>query len=290
MKLRFPDIDCDAFYRSIINSSRESENVGDAGESQRKRNRLNSLYNNGVSRRHQKYEECYRSNTLHSINVNSGLSADDADLLKNMYYPQRSPIIKLRNAICQTNNDFTCPYCEFGEVSSLDHYLPKSTFPEFSVYPKNLIPCCQVCNQNKGKDWEYGRKTNLNPYLDDINISDFIHAEFKLEDGKIAVLYEMKNKILVSQELFDIIQEHFSSMKLAERYAACMTSKVYKMLKDLKTAYSSHTFDEELQKLRFSLTSNVTERKLDMQILLSLLENEELLKEICSNETFAFSW
>jgi hypothetical protein len=30
-----------------------------------------------------------------------------------------------------------CPYCNFGEVYELDHFIPKSAFPELNVLPIN---------------------------------------------------------------------------------------------------------------------------------------------------------
>lgn len=46
-----------------------------------------------------------------------------------------------------------CPYCGVGRVSTLDHYLPKSKFPKFSVHIFNLIPACRDCNLgSKGTD------------------------------------------------------------------------------------------------------------------------------------------
>src|SRR5215210_611572 len=43
----------------------------------------------------------------------------------------------------------TCPYCGFGEPTELDHYLPKSTYGELAIYPRNLVPSCGPCNNAK---------------------------------------------------------------------------------------------------------------------------------------------
>jgi hypothetical protein len=62
-----------------------------------------------------------------------------------------------------------CPFCGgLGQVHTLDHYLPKSNFPIYSVLPTNLIPCCRDCNTGKGNT--FGSQLNeqtLHPYLDD---------------------------------------------------------------------------------------------------------------------------
>ena len=43
-----------------------------------------------------------------------------------------------------------CPYCALGHSSTLDHYLPKSRYPDFSVTPCNLVPACRDCQSKKG--------------------------------------------------------------------------------------------------------------------------------------------
>jgi 5-methylcytosine-specific restriction endonuclease McrA len=45
----------------------------------------------------------------------------------------------------------SCPYCGFGELKDLDHYLPRSIFGELAIYPNNLIPSCGPCNNAKRK-------------------------------------------------------------------------------------------------------------------------------------------
>lgn len=42
-----------------------------------------------------------------------------------------------------------CPMCGGPGNGTLDHYLPKDLYPEFSFYSKNLIPACN-CNSLRG--------------------------------------------------------------------------------------------------------------------------------------------
>jgi hypothetical protein len=40
-----------------------------------------------------------------------------------------------------------CPFCGgIGTPRNLDHFLPKHSFPQFSIAPRNLIPSCLDCN------------------------------------------------------------------------------------------------------------------------------------------------
>lgn len=42
-----------------------------------------------------------------------------------------------------------CPVCGGEALGTLDHYLPKSSYAEYSFYSKNLIPSCSRCNTGR---------------------------------------------------------------------------------------------------------------------------------------------
>lgn len=61
-----------------------------------------------------------------------------------------------------------CPLCSIGHASTLDHYLPKSKFPIFSVIPLNLVPACKDCNHGKNNAAVTQAENQvLHPYFDD---------------------------------------------------------------------------------------------------------------------------
>lgn len=65
-----------------------------------------------------------------------------------------------------------CPCCGSpGKPTTLDHYLPQSIFPEFSIVFENLTPMCSKCNElkkNNIKD-KNGNRLFLHPYYDPMN-------------------------------------------------------------------------------------------------------------------------
>lgn len=71
-----------------------------------------------------------------------------------------------------------CPLCGIGTVSTLDHYLPKTHFPVYSVTPNNLVPACTWCQREKA---EYYADTKggqlLHPYFDDMEDEVWLAAE-----------------------------------------------------------------------------------------------------------------
>lgn len=71
-----------------------------------------------------------------------------------------------------------CPFCGIGTVNTLDHYLPKTHFPVYSVTPNNLVPACTWC---QGEKLEYYSTTEggqlLHPYFDDVDDDIWLSAE-----------------------------------------------------------------------------------------------------------------
>lgn len=62
-----------------------------------------------------------------------------------------------------------CTMCGSPSLGSLDHYLPRKAFPEFSVFPANLVPSCTHCNSGaKGGVFKGAQSPErfLHPYFD----------------------------------------------------------------------------------------------------------------------------
>lgn len=93
----------------------------------------------------------------------------DPDIGKDLYglYDKRKsggPLKRIRD----TKGLLACPVCGSGTAGSLDHYLPRKDFKEFSIMRANLVPACSHCNSGaKGTDYVGGLGERLiHPYYD----------------------------------------------------------------------------------------------------------------------------
>ncbi|MCZ3155217.1 HNH endonuclease [Acinetobacter baumannii] len=88
------------------------------------------------------------------------------DLLHSYY---NSAPTKLNNSLLERRNNhglLYCPYCgDPKKPDTLDHFVPKDDWPEFSIFPNNLVPQCRACAPIKGTKY----------FCDISNISKFIH-------------------------------------------------------------------------------------------------------------------
>ena len=62
----------------------------------------------------------------------------------------------------------TCPLCGGLGARTVEHYLPKGPYPEFSVFSYNLFPSCGSCNTTRGSRHKKGIAYKLlHPFFDE---------------------------------------------------------------------------------------------------------------------------
>jgi len=82
------------------------------------------------------------------------------------------------------NSQLVCPHCGQGVVKTLDHYLPKSRYPHFSVLPDNLVLCCRDCNTAKLEKWPSTfEQQTFHPYFDDLTNERWLFARAIVSGG-----------------------------------------------------------------------------------------------------------
>lgn len=99
-----------------------------------------------------------------------------------------------------------CPYCGERQVTTIDHFLPKSKYANFSITPINLIPCCYVCNMNKRDIVPTNEKDLLfHPYFEDIAEMKWLFAD--LEINNLTVIFNYYVKL----EGYDVIAQRLKN-------------------------------------------------------------------------------
>lgn len=142
-----------------------------------------------------------------------------------------------------------CPFCGIGQVSTLDHYLPKKKFPTFAVLPFNLVPCCKDCNT--GKRNSYARSINkqtFHPYFDNYTIDQWLFARVK-NTSPVSIEYYVNPPASWSTIDKDRVSSHFNNYGLAKMYAIESSSRLID-LRDEFVLFSSSQADivTELEK------------------------------------------
>lgn len=176
----------------------------------------------------------------------------------------------IREALMESSH-CKCAYCErklgSGEVDmNVDHFYPKSIYPELVIEWDNLIPSCPDCNRNKSNH-DPQNCPIVNPFKDDPK--DYFYFKNYRYVGKRTD----KNNLLKAKNTIDVLDLNNSSKKTNQRYR--LGEELQKKLEDL--ADRAKKYDE------YS-SSNVNNTKLRNQIRNGC---EDVLKLALDEASFA---
>jgi len=135
-------------------------------------------------------------------------------------YDSRTPTFKLvRDRIFNEQPAVLisfCPYCLLDSPKTLDHYINKAEYQEYSTLIRNLIPCCYDCNQVKGVDWRLNENRLFIHFYEDTFIQyRFLHFSI---DNNFNCSFKLLKPDEITIEQFEIVENHFRKLELLERY------------------------------------------------------------------------
>ncbi len=167
------------------------------------------------------YGDKFYSNKLEELQPFGFDEQAKQDLLK-LYKFSRKMFRDLKLLLTTDNNkrvSNTCQNCTIGEVSSLDHFLPKEEFVEFVANPINLFPSCTKCNSKKSVNWRTGGKRSiLNLYIDLLPDVQYLFVDIDLCLEPPDLRYFLNNRNNIDRELFDLIEVHYARLDLFQRF------------------------------------------------------------------------
>lgn len=114
-----------------------------------------------------------------------------------------------------------CPYCLLSWPDTIDHYIGKAQFPEFSILCRNLIPCCGYCNNVKLEEWrQNGQRRFIHFYNDTFLHHRFLKARLLYPAGmKVPrISYYLDKPTAMANADFQIVQWHFEDLDLISKY------------------------------------------------------------------------
>jgi len=119
-----------------------------------------------------------------------------------------------------------CPMCGYAQAASLDHYLPKSLYPEYSIFSVNLVPACPTCNLIKGNLCsQHPDERFLHPYYDKPPDEVLLFAEIYVAD-KVAVNYRVASTA-TNEQVLRRYAFHLEKLGLLTTYRRAANVELY---------------------------------------------------------------
>ncbi|GAA0291595.1 HNH endonuclease [Pseudomonas rhodesiae] len=85
----------------------------------------------------------------------------------------------------------SCPMCGNSAIGTVEHYLPKTYFPEFTVFSWNLVPSCNTCNQKRGSKHVNGVAHHLLHPIFDKSILGRLKLVTRFKSSSTVTQYEL---------------------------------------------------------------------------------------------------
>lgn len=140
-----------------------------------------------------------------------------------------------------------CPFCGgIGVPKTLDHYLPKAHFPQYSILPVNLIPCCRDCNTEKSTDIANNQGEQvLHPYLDDDRYfyENWISATV-LHQDPVAIRFYVSAPENWPMYCKERAKSHFKAYGLRKRYGTQAASELSELVYSRGGSYKKWSPEE----------------------------------------------
>ncbi|TYQ09436.1 UNVERIFIED_ORG: hypothetical protein L601_000400001840 [Gordonia westfalica J30] len=102
------------------------------------------------------------------------------------------------------------------KAGEIDHYLPRTKFPEYSIFAPNLLPACRYCNNKKRARYhQNGERLYFHPHYMQLPRTRFLFVELTF-GSTVTVTYDVDRTS--NGEIFEVLRRHFDDLQLADRY------------------------------------------------------------------------
>jgi hypothetical protein len=198
----------------------------------------------------------YRANLTAGTVVKIPFINEVHDAFYELYESKANDVISIRKGVWELYTSTTlCPYCLIDTIENLDHYFPRSIFPELSISSQNLIPSCGICNSVYKKAlWNNSPdRAFIHPYFDQLPNEQFLYCNTSISaHGIFTVSFELRQTAQIQGLTYELLARHFEGLELGNRYMAKATSEEVPKIGRILDAY------DNLPEKRKSLESFVT--------------------------------
>lgn len=215
-----------------------------------------------VKLRYDEYELIFNALDLIKI-TRSDRNEEEKKALIYLYESNKKTVRNLKVEIKRTQEKHLrqiCPNCGILPATEVDHYLPKDSYPDFSIYSSNLIWTCRTCNGKKLEYWrEVAYRGIINFYIDEIPSFNFLGCNVVNNSGVLKAEYFLKEHKLANHPN---IVKHFNQLKIFEIYKDHIPTKLGEIIADL-TSYKGKVNDRTVKSI---LLTQYVQRRNDFGI------------------------
>lgn len=118
-----------------------------------------------------------------------------------------------------------CPYCGVGELTDLDHHIPKSKYKAHAIYARNLVPTCHPCNKKKSTTANQDPNFQfLHTYFGNLPAEPFFVASIHMAQHAFTATFKAIKTASMDEEEFQRLEFQIAKLELNDRYTAAVVT------------------------------------------------------------------
>lgn len=171
--------------------------------------------------------ELHEFHTLPRVDVPSAADAELRALYRRTMVRKTGPGRSVYDVLMLAAKGGLCPLCGERNVSSLDHYLPKESYPDLAILPLNLVPACSDCNYVKLGFYPVNATEQLlHPYFDTLPDGVWLHATVAYKGQAPLLTFRAEPPPGWNVDLRMRVMSHFERLRLSKLYSIHGTAEV----------------------------------------------------------------
>ena len=148
-------------------------------------------------------------------NLFSGFKKEEKEAIQRLYTEKMAKANAVGSFYYNVikSNSPVCPFCGGAAATELDHFIPKTLYPQLCITPYNLIPICHICNDNKRTKWSTNYlELPFNPYFDVMD-EEWVECDIVFKKDVI-VYYKFYIGVPNTNPLYQKYEAHFNAYRL----------------------------------------------------------------------------
>lgn len=151
----------------------------------------------------------------------------------NLYLaPQENSVQGVMLADLRSHKLNLCPSCgEAGRPNTLDHYLPKASYPHFCITPVNLFPMCDACQTEKGNKTGNALEPRffIHPYFDIFAVENVV--ELQINAPYDTPTFDLAPSLNLDVARRRLVASHIRELAIPRRYGHFFRGQYIRLLR-----------------------------------------------------------
>jgi len=186
----------------------------------------------------------------------------------------------IRGEVLSAARNGLCTLCGRSDVSTIDHFLPKESYPEYSIMVENLLAACPRCNLKKNDSIGTPGQRYLYPSAELLATVRLLTCNVTVDSG--VPFFDFEGNLELEPELRACVEFHLETLDLHDAYSMGALNELQERLDLFVESFEFGGRSRllyELERSHSSIVSKFGSSYWKVAVYAGLMECEEFLND-----------